>query len=481
MSVSIRFFVVCFINFFLLILIENRVGNASDSSDETVRKQSVQPIIISFNQLPRKVASIILNSLDVTDKRNALQVSKVWHSTVSDLKYLYYTLEYDTPICNYLEIIGAKIAHRKEIFGKGVKIAIIDSGWFDCNGDTNSVITQSTRARMHQIPSNQNDDCHHSNWVASIIAGKHGIAPQAQLEIFSEPSKKCKTDQDWNEWEKWCTNAIHQAITAKVDFINMSIGWREVGCNFPQTIATALYGARDAKIGVFISASNENIKLNSVTLGINMYKGIGTFLREMRGYARMIGGLDYCKDYGPPYNIQERYMKGSNDFSEECQDYGLMSPGKDILSFGINAEPAVWSGTSAATPMATAAAALVKSLTPYLDNAVILNILDQSARKTILNHITKDDYLNMDAKAAPQVSLKARYDREIGSSFRGRGGGAHKNTGSRKISFDEYVESEYQRDIKLKPHHFGQGVIYIPAALKRAEQYNNARPSGSFQ
>src|SRR5207244_14181 len=99
--------------------------------------------------------------------------------------------------------------------GVGVKIAVIESGGFDCEGDTQSVITQATKDRYSQQDLRGSKG--HLNFVASIIAGTNGIASQSELEVIPYEGNSGAPG-------KAIAIAIEQAIEAKVDFINMSIG-----------------------------------------------------------------------------------------------------------------------------------------------------------------------------------------------------------------------------------------------------------------
>lgn len=443
-----------------------------DNSNHSI-KHSTSPRLNFINGLSDKALSRTLGFLEGREKKAAASVCKKWNVILHNNDFLYYPLGYQEPVCHYLKIIGAEEAHQKEM-GEGVKIAIIDCGWFDCNGDTKDAITQSTKDRLSHLKQTY-ENKNHANFVASII---HSIAPKAQLEVFTPASEDYGgTDQ---AWEEWCSKTIHQVILLKVDFINMSIGWREKECDFPPLIAKALCAARDAKIGTLIAASNDNVAFNSVTLGENMYKGLGACLKEMGGYTKMVVGTAYSREDLPLEPIGETFYRYSNNLSAECINHSFAAPGQDILSFGVASKEGVWSGTSASTAMATGAAASVKSQARHLNPAEVFSALDQSARKIVLHPITKEQFIKLYASVHTRELLTA-YERSRRSSSRGRGGLMNRGTRSKTMTFDEYVESRYQDEIKLPSHRFGQGVIYIPSALKWLEQQQKPIVSENFQ
>ncbi len=371
----------------------------------------------------------------------------------------YKTENHEGFICNHHKIINTKAAHQNGIYGKGIKIGIIDCGWFNCQGDTKKQLTKSTIERLANLQLNENENekegdlWGHSNLVASIIAGKHGIAPQAELEVFSAPY-----DSEGQNFVDWTVDAIKQAITAKVDFINMSIGWGKQDEQFPEELKKALYAARDAGIGVLIAASNDNSKEEKVALGKNMYIGIGEFLKEMNGYARMVVATKYT-DGG--WGREEHWEDSNSLFGPIIQNYGNAAPGKDILSCGANCEEVVWSGTSAATPIITAVAALAKCNFRNLNNADILNIVANSSRKTPLYFLKNVDvkikrgaYKNLENSFNSGKTLKEKF---VWSRQRN-----YAVTGKNYENFKQYV---CEKVGPLNPYNFGQGVVDIQNVL----------------
>lgn len=342
--------------------------------------------------------------------------------TVFDESIFYAHKQLNRRVTDHRKIIGADIPQDKQ--GDGVKIAIIESNWFDCEGDTKSSITQTTKDRLSQKNPETEIANGHINFVASIIAGKNGIAPQAQLEVIR-----------YEGFSKEIGTAIRQAIEAKVDFINMSVGFGAIGSDFPQELRQPLLEARDAGICILLAAGNENHLVSTgVTLGLGMYKGLDKILEEMNGYMRIVVStsyekkkaeeeLDFCpysykknkgvaKDGYGQQTIEEKASYFSNSLNAIIAKYGIAAPGDLILAHELGSKPKIDSGTSFATPIVVAAAALVKSNFPHLKNVDVLNILEKSARK------------------------------------------------------------------KDNPRRFGQGVIDIPAAFKLAMTYNHSADSG---
>lgn len=195
---------------------------AMDDRNNDSTKHPTLPCLNFINDLSDKALSRTLGSLEGREKKAAASVCKKWRVILYNNDFLYYPLGHQNPVCHHLKIIGAQ---QQGALGEGIKIAVIDAGWFDCKGDTREAITQATKDRLSPLqPMDDDDD--HSNLVASII---HGIVPKAQLEVFTPSHPYTDADPAGTEW---CATAIHQAIGAKVDFINMSIGWGKMGMIF---------------------------------------------------------------------------------------------------------------------------------------------------------------------------------------------------------------------------------------------------------
>ena len=379
-----------------------------------------------------------------------------------DQPVIYRTLEGKT-VVNHHKIIGMERIHSSDL-GAGSKIALIDTGWFDCKSDVQHSLTERTTSTLsHFSPDDQEKESEqfgHCNLVASIIAGKNGIVPKVQLEIFSVPYKFNSA----KEWIDWCSASIIRAVEYQVDMMNLSIGWGHIGDSFPQEIEQALYKARDAGIGVILSASNDN-RYDCVFLGRNMYIGIDQVLKNMKGYMRVAVATDYFqKEDGA---IEEKIADFSNHLDIPCASYGLAAPGVSILSYGPDQKETVWSGTSASAPVISAAAIIVKNKYPELSNAEIFDRLSASARKTQFNPPTIGDYRT---KKMSQPNYKNQYIRFCANKGIKRGGMFQKGE-CHSENFNAFIEEEYEKSIRLFPIHFGQGVINL-------RDFNDASPVG---
>lgn len=374
---------------------------------------------------------------------------------------------YQTPddkiIVNHRKIIGEdQVTHDS---GEKCKIAVIDSGWFDCkSGDVRQVLSKSTKKRLgHLYPikkeKDDTDSFGHTNWVSSIIGGRNGIAPKAELEVFSV-SNSWKSEKKWVDW---CAKAIRKSIKSKVDFINMSIGWDDEDGNFPSEIEKALYKASAAGIGVLLAASND-----SLTIGTHVYKGLGRVLQNMKGYMRIVASSGYKtkvsqdKNQNFSWRVSEYPSEFSNWLSEDCIPYCLTAPGENILSYGVNQNEAIWEGTSAATPIVTALATIIKSKAPHLNASEIFSILDESARKTKINPKSFEECVQ------PKLSkLLNSYNRRCRESGRHAEiiDGPESGKENRE-AFMRFVDDFYEDHIKLPTSRYGQGVVNIAKAFE---------------
>lgn len=232
--------------------------------------------------------------------------------------------------------VGSMYAWNAGYRGKGVKVAVIDSGVAASHEDIK--VAASYNAVNPSLPAAA-DTSDHGTHVAGIIGatgnngkGGSGIAPEAEIyniKVFVD-----------GEAESGMSSTIARAIAHavevdKVDIINMSLGG--IGSAADNEIeAKAVEKAVDAGVAVFVSAGNDGSKVK-------------------------------CYPAAFPKSICVAATDKSNgraSFSNYGAWVDLAAPGVDIPSTFRNNGYGYMSGTSQASPVAAGTAAVILSADP---------------------------------------------------------------------------------------------------------------------
>lgn len=221
----------------------------------------------------------------------------------------------------FTDLNNVKSIHEKNITGRGIKVAILDTG---C--EMNHPLLNSVTKCGKNFTNEGNEDIiydfnGHGTHVAGIIAGSHtnsvyGIAPNVELLI-------CKVlNKDGVGYCEWICNAIEYAIAQGVDIINMSLGMKKDDMNLHNTIKKAI----DNNILVVCASGNS-------------------------GDGR--ANTDEC-DY--PGCYEEVICVGAVDnqcnvsrFSNSNKYVDVVAPGENIISTYLNSSVKAMTGTSMAT------------------------------------------------------------------------------------------------------------------------------------
>lgn len=266
------------------------------------------------------------------------------------------------------------------ITGRGVKIAVIDAGYFDVSGDSKNSLTSSTieRFRNQHEPSKEEQEGKlfgHLNTIASIIAGNNGIAKDVELELFSVPQEIENGDDE--VFNRWVAQFIREAIACKVDFISISLGFEKEGtvgkCSaFPEIVADALKDAKKMGIGILLCASNGSPEY---TLNENVYLGIADLLESLDGYALLVMGVKWNE------SPDQLVMDKGYSYTDRLAPFIVCAPSNKVLAFGVGIQQISCNGTSIATPMVAATAALIKSGNKNLNNQQVLNLISRTSQR----------------------------------------------------------------------------------------------------
>lgn len=234
-----------------------------------------------------------------------------------------------------VSLINAQDAWEKGYTGKGVVIAVIDTG-VDTKHPALAGRILGGRNFTNDDGGNPNiyeDYNGHGTHVAGTIAantdkvGITGVAPGASLLILKA------LDKNGSGTMNSIISAINYAISKKVDIISMSLG----GPQDTKSLHDAIISAIDSNILVVCAAGNSGDNGNPNTEEYN-YPGAYDEVVE-------VGAIDK--------NFKVAPFTDSNKFID------VVAPGVSIISTYIKQSYATLSGTSMATPHVSGALALL--------------------------------------------------------------------------------------------------------------------------
>ncbi|HSQ88899.1 S8 family peptidase [Romboutsia sp.] len=235
-----------------------------------------------------------------------------------------------------VEMIKAKSLWKESTKGKGVKIAVIDSG---CDIHHESLKDNIFVVRNFTDEDDKNPNIvidrvgHGTHVIGTIVAnGKSntimGVAPKSEIYVLKA------IDRTGSGKLNWVVNAIYYAIEQKVDIISMSLGMSQDSEKLQKSIKEAI----NKNILVVCAAGNDGD-----------------------------GNADDF-EYSYPAAYPEVISVGAVDkkgvpakFSNANLVIDVVAPGVDIISTYPDNQFAILSGTSMATPHVSGSLALLKN------------------------------------------------------------------------------------------------------------------------
>ncbi|MEK3955871.1 S8 family peptidase [Psychrobacillus sp. FSL K6-1464] len=226
---------------------------------------------------------------------------------------------------------GIVNAHKKGYTGKGVNIAILDSGIAP-----HEELTVSGGVSFVDYTNSYSDDNGHGTHVAGIVGAKNngkgiiGVAPDASIYAVKVMSADGKGDV------LNFIKGINWAIENDMDIVNMSIG---TTYNSP-ILQMVVKKAMDAGVTVVAAAGNN-----------------GSNQRE---------NLLYPGNYPESITVSSVGQTGKiSEFSSNGANVDFAAPGERIVSTAKNGTYEGRSGTSMATPYVTGMVAILKESEKY--------------------------------------------------------------------------------------------------------------------
>ncbi len=240
-----------------------------------------------------------------------------------------------------VEIMGITKYHAKGITGKGVKIAILDSGL----NNHSELRTEYIRDGYNSIDPNTQplDDFGHGTFITGVIAATYndkgfiGVAPDVEIYPVKVLNQYGIGDiEDVVKGIEWC-------IENDIDIINMSFAVTKDHNNLKNAIQSAL------NAGIFIVASAKNSSGGIV------------------GYPASYEGVISVAAIDSDLNISKTSSRGKIDYS---------APGVDIVTITHDGKYQYFSGNSIATPFITGLIALLLQSNNEVNNESIHTILE---------------------------------------------------------------------------------------------------------
>jgi subtilisin family serine protease len=253
--------------------------------------------------------------------------------------------------------IGAPAAHQKGITGKGVKVAIVDTGVDENHPDLKG---QQIAEKNFTTDPDNTDKVGHGTHVGSTVASHDtkygGVAPGAQLI----DAKVCV---EAGCQESWILDGMRWAVEQGAQIVNMSLGGGDTPEIDPLEQAvndlTAKYGT------LFVIAAGNSGAPGSVSSPSTAEAALS------------VGAVDRDDSLAPFSSRGPRV--GDSGLKPE-----VTAPGVGIVAAaaGTNGEHIAASGTSMATPHVAGAAALLKQQHPEWTPAQLKSVLATTAKPT---------------------------------------------------------------------------------------------------
>ncbi|MEU4389996.1 S8 family serine peptidase [Kribbella sp. NPDC023855] len=250
----------------------------------------------------------------------------------------------------YLDQVKASAARAKGLDGRGVKVAVLDTGVDAGHPALDGKVTSQSNFTQTATPADGNG---HGTHVSSLIVGngagsggaRQGIAPAAELI-----SGKVLADDGFGQ-ESWVIAGMEWAADQGADLVNLSLSSAPVNGDDPVAVALEQLTAQTGTLFVAAAGNRGGFGANPYTIGSPGVAASGLTVGAVDGNDKQAG----FSSEGP--------TRGSYRLKPD-----LTAPGVGILGAKAGARDGdlytAMSGTSQATPIVTGAAALLLQQQP---------------------------------------------------------------------------------------------------------------------
>lgn len=324
---------------------------------------SLSKVHYKFSDLTNTI-SVTLKESDLNAVKNLPDVEGVYPDNKVTINLAESVAQTNAP-----DVWNMKDESGFAVTGRGIKVAILDTGIDYTHPDLGGCVGASCKVRLGRSfvegkPSDDFMDRHgHGTHVAGIVAANgtlKGVAPDALLYAFKV------LDDTGSGQDSGIIAAMEKAVDPDVDpttddgadVINMSLGGYGAA-NSP--LSEAANAAMNAGVMVVVAAGNSGSSYNTIGSPGNAEKVLTV------GAIDKQGTIAFFSSRGP--------VVGANYVKPE-----VLAPGVDINSLKPGNSYTKLSGTSMATPHVAGAAALMLQLRPSLKPEDIKSLLMTSAR-----------------------------------------------------------------------------------------------------
>jgi subtilisin family serine protease len=274
-----------------------------------------------------------------------------------------------------------KATTQLAVTGKGINVAVIDSGIDADHPDLSSSLIRQKCFCRGCCANNLNtgdtapDGSGHGTHVAGIISGDGkvapiGIAPEAgiiAIKVLNDNGNGSESNVigalDW---------VSANAAALKIRLVNMSIGFPGFYAGDCNAVAHAGAARQAIARGVALFAASAN---SGVSTGIQAPSCIGGVISVGAVYDANVGAMSWqpCRD---ATTAADQIVC----FSNSAPNLDILAPGSSVVAAYPNDRSAALSGTSMASPAATAVAALVLQRRPDLTPVSLERVLESSGK-----------------------------------------------------------------------------------------------------
>lgn len=332
--------------------------------------------------------------------------------------------------------IGGDVAKRDDqVTGKGVRVAVLDTGINTSHPDLSSslVSTQHCFTRGACPPNNTaegtsaEDDHGHGSHVAGIITsdGKvagAGFAPEAEIVAIKVNDRNDSGfASDWAAGLDWLFSNLS---TLKVKVVNASVGTEQLyggtsDCDRGEP-ALARAVANLVRAGVTIFASAGNAGSTSRVSSPACHTGaiaVGATYKSNQGRQPTNGSYSaqWGRSFADCYDETTAFDQVAC-FSNSGPRVDIVAPGAVIVSDVLQGRTSTFRGTSQASPAAAGVAALMLECNPRLTPAEIKDILVRTS-VTVTDKKNSASFPSIRAAAAVRAACGAATDAGLGDAY----------------------------------------------------------------
>jgi subtilisin family serine protease len=316
------------------------VNNYSDSLSRSLSTSQMRLRARDYRQFSILFdgAAMEIDSQDVDWLKSLPQVEAVWpdyevRATISE----------SVPLIGAPTLWSMTDTNGKPVTGRGIKIAILDTGIDYTHPDLGGCLGTGCRVKggydFVNNDADPKDDYGHGTHVAGIVGANgtlKGVAPGADLYAYKV------LDANGNGYASWIISGLEQAVADGAQVMNLSLG----GPGSPDDpLSTAVNNAVNGGAVVVVSAGNEGAANYSI-----QSPGVASKALTVAASTKE-DQIVYFSSRGPlPDNL---------DLKPD-----ISAPGYDIYSTVLNGEYASYNGTSMAAPHVAGGAALIRQLHP---------------------------------------------------------------------------------------------------------------------